>query len=154
MILDLKNQIASAYAPTAETTTLFPLYIDRLAQMDDGKGMDLIWYVRIGLAFTTSSSATLQLNLIGNATDPTFASGNVVILASPVLAVFTLLAGYELKYKLPRTQPTLVTAPNMLRYLTGQAVIGTGTMTAGNFDSWITPDDPQDNLFYPRNYNA
>ena len=157
MILDVLNQFASAFAPTGTGTNFSTYYIDRQIGMDDGKGSDLIFYVRVGTTCTTGGgSATVDFRLYGNPTDPTFSSGNVLITSTGPIAFASLVSGFEpAKLKFPRTIPQETTwATGPLRYLVMDVHIATAALTAGAFDAWLTPDDPQDNMSYPRNYTA
>jgi hypothetical protein len=148
-ILDAQSQLASAFAPTAVGTQVNGNYFDAGASEDLGKGNDILWYTRVGTSFTTGAGATVQFILQGNATDSTFASGNVTILQAPMaaaVAAATLTAGTEFKFKIPRGVP--------LRYYRLGVVIGTGVLTAGAVDSWIAIDDMQDNISYPAAYTV
>lgn len=149
-ILDSATQLAVAFAPTSTGTATVPNYIDAqapgtpTAQSEDwGMGNDWIWFTQVNATFTSGGSATLAIQLIGNATDPTFASGNVTIVnATPAVPVATLVKGFEgasyggWKIKYPRG--------SKVRYITMQTVIATAAMTAGSLNSWLTNDDMQD----------
>lgn len=159
--LDAAMQLASAFAPTAIGQNLpgANFVIDRLIGMDDGKGMDVIFYVRVATTAISGGSATVDFRLLGNASDPTFSSGNVVIIAANPgglpIPVASLVAGYELRIKFPRVQPNQVNGPaTLLRYYTLNVQIATATLTAGAFDAWLTNEGVQDNLTYPRGYTV
>jgi hypothetical protein len=146
MILDISTQLATAFAPTLVAATPAPNYLDLLALADAGMGADWIWYTNVKTLFTSAGAATLDLILQGNATDPTFAAGNVTVLDSGVIALAALVKGYELKLKYPRGFN--------VRYLRVVATIGTAAMTAGAIDSWLTNDDMQDVRAYPAGYSV
>lgn len=158
MILDVGNQVANAYAPTTPfgATLFFQSYIDRLAAQEDGAGMDVTAFGVISTTVTSAGAATVRFQVLGNASDPTFASGNVVLLDTGVVGKATLVAGYQfLRAKLPRipllNSPELTTS--LLRYLTVAAIIGTADLTAGAWNAWITYGTLQDDIAYPAGYS-
>lgn len=157
MIADNALQVANVYAPTAFGATLnFQSYVDRLVAQDDGAGMDVTAYGLISTAVTSAGAATVQFQVLGNATDPTFAAGNVVLLDTGVIAKATLALGYQfLRAKLPRIPllSTLETTPSFLRYLTVVAIIGTANLTAGAWNIWFGYGPLQDNLSYAAGYS-
>ncbi len=155
MFLDSLDQLMSDFAPTTGSTN-YSKYIDRLAKMEDGAGDPIYIYGLVTTTATSGGSNTTQFKIIGNATDPTFASGNVTLLDSGAIAVATLVAGYQfLRAVIPR-QPTgsLEQTGSFLRYITAVAVIATADLTAGKFSIWATPAPLQDNLSYPRGYSV
>jgi hypothetical protein len=151
-ILDANTQLATAYSPT--TGTQQPaFYLDTLALGDWGMGQDWIWYVQIATTFTGGTS--LQLTLQGNATDPTFASGNVTLRDTGAIAEASLLAGSELRLKIDRASifNNAVLTTNNYRYIRLNAV-SVGTHGAGVLNSWLTLDAVQDNRPYPSGYTV
>ncbi len=156
MITDVANQVANAYAPTTNGSTLhFQSYIDRLAAQEDGAGMDVNVY---GVITTTVTNATTtgRFQVLGNPSDPTFATGNVVLLDTGVLLLATMAAGYQFfRSKLPRIP--LLGSPELtasfLRYLTVSVLIGTADWTAGAFSAWIGAGTLQDDIAYPAGYS-
>jgi hypothetical protein len=146
MILDISTRLANAFAPTLVAATAAADYLDLLAAADAGMGNDWVWYTNIGLTFTSGGAGTLDLTLQGNLTDPTFSSDNLTILDSGVIALATLVRGYEIKLKYPRGFN--------VRYLRVVATIATAAMTAGNLSSWLTNDDMQDVKAYPAGYQV
>jgi hypothetical protein len=145
-ITDAATQLATAYAPTAVATNVNGTYVDVVTSNDLGKGADILWYTQVVAAATTSAGATVQFKLQGNPSDPTFASGTVDIELAPLTAIAaaSLTAGTEYKVKIRRGSP--------YRYYRIAVVIGTGVLTAGTFNSWLTIDDMQDNVSYPAGY--
>lgn len=154
-ILDAATQLASSYSPTLVTTNYPPFYLDTLAVADWGPGMGWTWYTEIFAAFTSGGAGTLDLQLIGNKTDPTFTSGNIIMRDTGVVALATLIRGYEWRLKIDRDLIGTTQAANSVRYITLRAIIGTAAMTAGTLNSWVTRDeDLQDNHAYPAGYTV
>lgn len=155
MFLDSLDQLLSDFAPTTGSSN-YSKYIDRLAKMDDGAGDPLYIY---GLVTTTATGATntTQFKILGNATDPTFASGNVTLADSGAIAVATLAAGYQFfrGNVIPR-QPagSRENTSAFYRYITCQVLIATADLTAGAFSVWVTRQPIQDNFSYPRGYSV
>ncbi len=155
MLLDSLDQLMSAFVFTTGSTN-YSKYIDRLAKMEDGAGEPLYVYGRVATAATSGGSNTTQFKILGNATDPTFASGNVTLLDSGAIAVATLTAGYQfLRGVIPR-QPagSLEQTGAFYRYITCVGIVATADLLTGAFDVWCTTKPLQDNLSYPRNYSV
>lgn len=162
MLLDITDcltapaAVLTPYAPTTVGThTNTAPYIDRMVLMDDGTGADVTFIVYVSTTATSNGSATVQFKLLGNATDITFASGNVVLADSGAIAVATLVAGYRFVAKIPRqnfasVEPTTA----YYRYLALSVVIGTADLTAGAFNAWISNDGIQDNNSYKAGYTV
>ena len=84
--------------------------------------------VRVRDAFTTSASGTLAVALQDSADDSSFAAaGNI---SKAATAVASLTAG---TYLIRQPLPT-----GLRRYLKLVYTIGTGAMTAGSLDAWIS----------------
>lgn len=154
MILDLKNRVMTSYAPTT-VATHFQDYLDRLVAMENAGGAALWAWIQVAAAVTSGGAGTVQFQVIGNASDPTFASGNVVLADSGVLAKTVLIAGHLIPLSLRRVDhDSLETSTQFLRYLTVLATIGTAALTAGTFNAWFAPEPMQDNLSYRAGYAA
>ena len=152
MILDANTQLATSFSPT--TGTQQPsFYLDLLALGDWGMGQDWIWYTQITTAFASGTS--LQLQLQGNPSDATFASGNVTLRDTGAIAEASLVVGAELRLKVDRASifanANLTT--NNIRYVRLNAIT-VGTHTAGVLNSWLTLDAVQDNRPYPSGYTV
>ena len=148
MILDITNQIATAYAPTAIGTQVNGTYIDTLTIEDWGMGEALHWLTSINTTVTGNATATLNFILQG-AIDSVFTSPVTVAqaLPTPILqANFATQAvkGTQYAIKFPRGFA--------YRYYRLGVVIGTATLIGGAFDSWILNDAIQDNKSYPSGY--
>lgn len=154
-ILDLTNQVLSSYAPTAQTGT-FDDYIDLLAKTEYAAGNPVDCLVQIAAAVTSSGSATVQFQLIGHATDPTFASGNVILADSGAIAKATLVAGYQIRMTAKRQNIVSQQATStFVRYVTILVTVAVADLTAGTFNGWVGPSEtPQDNLSYPSGYTV
>ena len=144
-ILDINTALATAFAPTSGTQ--YPsVYLDTGALTDWGMGNDWIWYIQLAATFTAGTSLDLQLQ--GNNTDPTFATGtSVIILDTGAIAEANLLIGAEFKMKVGRTF-TYANANlniNDYRYIRIKNIT-VGTHTTGTYNSWLTNDAMQDNL--------
>src|SRR5437899_779179 len=95
-LLDLGNQLMSAYAPTT-VAAHFQNYLDLLAKTEYAAGNPVDCIIEVAATATSGGSATVQFQLIGNATDPTFASGNKILADSEAIAVASLVAGYQIR---------------------------------------------------------
>lgn len=155
MILDHADQVMTAYAPTAQTAT-FSNYIDRLVAMENASGAPLYGYVNVNTSVTSAGAATVQFQVIGNNSDPTFASGNVVLADSGAIPKATLVAGWQIPLAISHAQLlSLEPKTAFLRYLTILVTIGTANLTAGKFDGWLSNKPvPQDNLSYRAGYTV
>lgn len=165
-MLDITDQIAVLYAPTAAQQNIDTTnYVDRLVAMDDGAGSPIYWYSKCEVAPTSSGSATLLFQLIGNPSDPTFTTGNVVVLqypASGTAAVYSTIVVDQIltKMVIPRDatsttsgETSLTPTGNLLRYFAFSVTIGTAALTGGQFSSWLTSRPPtSDNLSYKPGY--
>ncbi len=155
MFLDSLDQLLSDFAPTTGSSN-YSKYIDRLAKMEDGAGEPLYLYGLVTTTATSGGSNTTQFKVLGNATDPTFASGNVTLFDSGLIAVATLVAGYQfMRAVIPRQpSPSLEPTSSFYRYITCQVLIATADLTAGKFSVWATVKPLQDNLSYPRGFSV
>jgi hypothetical protein len=156
MLLDLNDQILQSFAPTATGANVYQFYIDRLLAMEDGAGEPIYVYGQVAAAVTSGGAATVDFQLIGNPSDPTFAAGNVIIRDTGVLPKATLIKGYQFFREVIPRQPdsSLETTGLFLRYITIGVAIGTAVLTAGTFNAWATYKLLQDNISYPRNFNV
>lgn len=156
--LDANLQLANLFAPTATGANISLLaVIDRLAIMDDGIGNIVDFYVQVAQAVTSGGAATVDFQLLGNATDPTFSSGNVVLCDTGVIGKAALIAGHQFSIPIPRQAwNSIQNNTAATRYLTINAIIGTAVLTAGQFNAWILPHNGanQSNLAYPSNYTV
>ncbi len=155
-ILDLTNQVMSSYAPTAQTAT-FDDYIDLLAKTEYAAGNPVDCIINVAAAVTASGGAAeVQFQLVGNATDPTFASGNVILADSGVLAKATLVAGYQIRMTAKRQNMiSLEPTSSFIRYVTILVTVTTHDLTTGTFNGWVAPSEsPQDNFSYPAGYTV
>lgn len=158
MMLDALDQLMNAYAPTTHGAAQNNgVFLDRLVAMEEGAGEPLYLFGRVKTAPTSGGSATVQFQLIGNPSDNTFASGNVVVLDTGAIAIATLVAGYEFfRAPIPRVASgSPEVTGSLLRYWTINVTIGTADLTAGAFDAWMTAKPLQDMLGgYARGYNV
>lgn len=157
MILDNLDQVMNLYAPTDHTAgATLQSYIDRLVAMENAAGAALYGLVNINTTVTSAGSATVQFQLIGNTSDATFASGNVVLADSGAIAKATLVAGYQIPLSMSHAAfGSLEAKTGFLRYLTITANIGVADLTAGKFNAWlgISPI-VSDNLSYAAGYSV
>lgn len=161
-MFDLADQLCSAYAPTlAQQNINVTPYIDRLVAMDDGAGAPIYWYTLCKAAPTSSGSATVQFQLIGNPSDPTFTSGNVTVLQT-IATLYSNITINEMvtRMVIPRMpggtavgQTSLTTKGGLLRYWAFAVNIGTAALTAGSFTSYLTMRPLQDNLAYAAGFS-
>jgi hypothetical protein len=97
---------------------------------DIGAGEDLFVMVKVTTAFTAGGSATLQVALVA---DDNEALTTPTILQGQVVAVASLIAGFELRF---RIHPSSVTE----RFLGFIYTVATGPMTAGKITAGIVKD--------------
>lgn len=149
MILDSKGQLAVAFAPTTphDGTILFPTtYYDALTPLDMGAGETVGFYIQVGTTCTGATNTT-TFYLIGNLTDPTFASNNLKLFISDAIPVATLVKGYQIQAKV---RPGIVA-----RYFTLGVSLATADLGAGAFNSWLLNDDFQTaKTSYPAGYSV
>lgn len=158
MLHDILDQLAAAYAVTTVAQHINTASaIDRLVNMDDGAGAPIYFEARCQAALTSGGSATIDVQLIGNATDPTFGSGNVVLvdLTGGAVAYTVGTLGYRWSAPIPR-QPMqeYLAKGTPLRYLAFSVTIGTAVLTGGAFDAWLSNGPTQDNFAYASGYSA
>ncbi|MES2531929.1 MAG: hypothetical protein V4636_12905 [Pseudomonadota bacterium] len=154
MILDVLDQVMSTYAPTA-VAAAFEDYIDRIVKMENGSGNPIDVLIQVAAAVTSTGAATVQFQAIGNPTDPTFASGNIVLWDSGAIGKATLTAGYLIRGTIKsQAYDTLESGAVFCRYLTILVTIGTEVLSAGTFNGWFKDTRTQDNLSYPAGYDV
>lgn len=164
MLLDNLTQIATSYAPTALGSNICTQgIVDRITAMDDGAGQDILFTVYVATSVTSAGSATVEFQLLGNATDPTFASSNVVLVdtGSAGIPKATLVAGYRaVSAVIPRgafkgyESSILGQAGAPCRYLTLNVIIGTAVLTAGAFNAYLTNNAGIDNIAYKSGFTV
>jgi hypothetical protein len=98
---------------------------------DPGKS-DIEFIAQIVQTFTSGGAATLQVNLV-MADDAALTTNLVVLESTPVLALATLVAGYQ--FRLGHQLPVGITK----RYIGLQYIIGTAAMTAGKVTAGVIP---------------
>ncbi len=154
-LLDLTNQVMSTFAPTTVAAHLDD-YFDALAKTELAAGNPVDMIVNVAATVTSGGSATVQFQLVGHATDQTFASGNIILADSGAIAKAALVAGYQIRMTAARQNIISQQATSTFaRYFTILVTIGTAALTAGTFDGWIAPSEsPQDNLSYPAGYTV
>lgn len=149
MILDSKAQLATSFAPTTphDGTILFPTtYYDALTPIDMGAGETVGFYMQVGTTAVGATNTT-TFYLIGNLTDPTFASGNIKLFISDAIAVASLFKGYQIQAK--------VRPGSVARYFTLGVALATADLSAGAFNAWLLCDDFQTaKNSYPAGYSV
>jgi hypothetical protein len=101
---------------------------------DFGKGSPKRLLAEVTTAFTSGGSGTLQVQVV-TADDAALTSNLTVQAETPVLALATLVAGYQV--------PLNIAAGIKQRYLGLRYIIGTATMTAGAVSAGIVIDKQQ-----------
>jgi hypothetical protein len=114
------------------------------AEIDIGKGEHLEALIMVNEAFTTAAGGTLQAILsMGTGVDGNgdINAGEVTLFDSGVLAVATLVLGYNFKFRcfFPGTK---------LKYLQMRYLIATGAMTAGKITAGIVDDRQTNNMSF------
>ena len=129
MILDASLVLSDAQVITA--TAASSNNIDQLAAGDAYVGNFLV--IRVNAAFAAAGAATLTIAL---ECDSDSAFGSVRTLwQSSALAIATLIAGYEIKIRIPL---------RVERYLRVNYTVATGPFTAGSLDAFIVADVDRD----------
>lgn len=130
--------------------------IDWLSARDVGADTPLALHVAILTAFTTTNSATLQVQYeVCSTAGGTF----LPLILSPVVAATELIVGCPIfRYDLPVNQEKnatlgILNAPGRFGRLT--YTVGTGVFSAGAVFSYITPRQDRNQYYsYPNNYTA
>lgn len=112
------------------------------AEIDIGKGEPVECLIMVNEAFTTAAGGTLQAILsMGTGVDGNgdINAGEVTLFDSGILAVATLVLGYNFKFRafFPGTK---------LRYLQMRYLIATGAMTAGKITAGIVDQRQTNNM--------
>jgi hypothetical protein len=150
-ILDAAGQLATDFAPTTphDGTILFPTtYYDNRVAADIGAG-GLVSLTILVTTTATGATNTTEFYLVGNPSDTTFVTGNVIIYRSPApVTVATLVKGYQVQVKVPPGFPTC-------RYYTLGVGLNTADLSAGKFSAWLANDDFQTvKTTYPAGYTV
>ena len=164
-ILDCLTAPSGVLTPFAPTTVgsniLTTSVIDRIVPMDDGAGECITFFAYCATTVTSAGAATVEIQLLGNATDPTFSSNNVVLADTGAIGKATWVQGYRTQvFKVPRAaiykyeNALNTTGAGPLRYFTINVIIGTATLTAGAFNAWINCDGIQDSISYSAGYTV
>lgn len=134
MILDANLEFSDAQAITVSAISsnvadLGPVTDNVLR--DIGTGEDTYLVLSVDTTFTAAGAATLTASLlsdsaVGLATSPT------THLTTPAIPVATLVAGYQVAYKLP--------PGSYEQYLGMNYAVATGPFTAGKLNAFITKD--------------
>ena len=157
--------VLTPFAPTATGNNInTAAVLDRITAMDDGAGADLDFIGYVSTAVTSAGAATVEIQLLGNAADPTFTSNNVVLFDTGAAGIpkATLVAGYRfLTGKIPRAaffkyeNATGIAGGPVYRYITVNVIIGTAVLTAGAFNFWLTgATGTQDNIAYKSGFTV
>lgn len=133
MYTDSQLTFSAAQAVTA--TAFSTNTVDLLAAQDAGAGRPVYLVIRVGTAVTAAGAATVQFQLVSSAnanlSSPSILGQSDAIgkanLGANTLMVVTLPKSYAGK-------------PIGQRYLGLQYTVGTGPLTAGTFDAYLTPD--------------
>ncbi len=158
MILDSFSQLAASFAPTATGNNIQTASVlDLLALNDPGPGSDVGFLIQVMTAVTSAGSATVDFQILGNATDPNFGSGNVVLFDNGAVAKASLVAGYRVAGVLPRQviSAAYEAKGSFIRYLALNVNIGTAVLTAGAFSCWLLNGNAQQtNLSYAAGFTV
>lgn len=128
MILDRENLFSDGQAVTS--TAASTDYIDLGVDRDIGIGNELELLISVDTAVTADGSATVTFALqTDNAS--TFDTGPTTLWASSAIGKATLVAGYQIKVRVPRGTD---------RYLRVNYTVATGPLTAGAFTAGILLD--------------
>jgi len=147
MILDTQSRFSDAQAVTvtAISTNVIDLRNAATPALVDEGIQDHNWLVvSVGTAFTAGGAGTLTVSLESDSTAD-LATSPTVHYVSPVIAVASLVVGYELRLKLP--------SGNYERYLGVRFTVATGPMLTGAINAFITPV-PQRNVIYPKSFTV
>lgn len=111
---------------TATTRTPSTYSVDLGAAGDADK--ELFCVIRIDTAFAATGGAMNVTFTLETHTADDFAAAKTVLWSSGAIAKATLVAGYEIKFRVQR---------GMKRYLAVTATPDTNTVTAGKFDAFL-----------------
>jgi DhnA family fructose-bisphosphate aldolase class Ia len=128
MIIDKQLTVSLAQAVTSSAASTD--YIDQGAA-GNAIGKELFLVVRVDTTATASGSATVNFQVESDS-DSGFATAKVVNFDSGAIGKAALVAGVEIvKIKLPI---------GLKRYVRVYYTVGTGPLTAGKFDAFLTFD--------------
>lgn len=138
MLLDALTTFAEAVAlSTAATGIALPAG----SQMDlgaaardigDGTSMDVV--IQIQTAVTSGGSATVSFILASDSTAAIAVDGSATVhYQSAAIAVATLVAGYQIRFRLPYHNPPYE------RYLGILQNVGVAALTAGKINAFLIP---------------
>lgn len=134
MILDalLEMSDAQAVTVTAISTNVIDLgpVTDNVLR-DIGTGEETYWVLSVGTTFTAGGAATLTAALVSDST-VNLATSPTTHVATAAIPVASLVAGYTYCVRLPKG--------DYEQYLGTQYTVGTGPMTAGAINSFISKD--------------
>lgn len=143
MFIDKQLQFADGtWAPTATGVNISPNVYDTAPLtggagsgsnpgINLGEGEDLYLLITVKTTATSGGSATVTFNLRTDS-NANLTTAPVDLVASGAIAVATLVAGYQVKLKLPNAA--------YKEFIGVNANIGTAVLTAGAFEAEIVKD--------------
>lgn len=130
MIIDKQNHFNYGMQTITATAASTDIIDQGAAGVEYGPGSSFL-VSRAGTAFTAAGAATLNIQL-QTATDPAFTTP-VTVYDSGAIAKTALTAN-------TLVQQVDISALPLKRYIRVYYVVGTGPMTAGTIESFLTPD--------------
>lgn len=129
--------------------------IDLLVARDVGAGNELGIFCGVMTAFTTTNSATLQVDFEVSADNSTY----YALMFSAVIPAAQLIAGEQIARFVVPVNQVLNAAAGILkapgRYIRLSYTVGTGVFSAGSVFSYLAPAEDRNVLYtYPSNYVA
>jgi len=128
------SQLTLSAAQAVTTTAFSTNTIDLLAAQDPGAGRPVYLIIRVGTAVAAAGAATVQFQIVSSANANL--SSPTILGQSDAIAKANLGANTLIVATLPKSFVNRIGQ----RYLGLQYAVGTGPLTAGAFDAYITPD--------------
>lgn len=125
MRLDKQLMLSDAQAETTQAAHVSTNVINLGAAGDSDKELFLV--IRVDTSCTSGGAATVAFSLVTSAAEAL--SDPVTLFSTAALGYATLVAGYEIKARIPR---------GMLQYLGAYITIAGADLTAGKFDIFLT----------------
>jgi len=139
----------TAITVTADSTNI----LDMGAERDMGPGSKLRAFIAIQTTFTAAGAATLQVQLMGAPNNGGVPGAFAILSQTDAIGKANLTIGETIDMPLPAMPPQMG-ALHPPRFYKLHYIVGTGPMTAGSVEAWLTGGEVDENFAYPNNYVA